>query len=290
MSVNRLELGTINSPELVLVMDASDNLVLEDADGNTVIRFNQDQTTDFFADLVDGPNSTTIYDQSSEEVTADVNNSSTVTEDAVVGDQNLTEHLLLGYPIWRLSTTSGDGSVTLPDNSTPVHHIQLRVPGSAASIDESRVFDSTTAFDPSIPGRIQIDVSNLAVDNNTNSEIFVLLTNAPDSGVFDGSKDQLGARIKGDGDVRALTSDDGMVGQTADSSQDNSYINSLETIEISWDGSSVTVTTDDGSTEVTASDSSNYPNEDLNFKIAARDGDGSNARNSDFDVGRVVVA
>lgn len=185
------------------------------------------------------------------------------------------------------STTADAGSVTFGADK-----LELRNPGDAAATASLRLFNSGVEFDPSGSGTLRINVNNLTVDNDSTARIIFQISDQPDNGGFTGgtNPDALGVEVLGDGTIRAGTSEDGTFTVDTDSTQDNAYVNALQYIEFAWDGTNCNVETSDGTTVVTASESSNYPTgENLFLKLEARDGDGSNQRNVDFDVDSIEI-
>lgn len=191
------------------------------------------------------------------------------------------------YPIQWMKKTSGGGSVTFPDEDTSIRVIQLREPGNASAVSEARVFDDRIEVDPTVAGAVEVFLTNITIDDSSTARILVGITDEPDSSGL--GSDGLWARADGDDDVLALALNDGSQSFT-NKSQSAGYTDGLQRIKVAWDGSTVTATFDDGSTEVTASVSNNYPSgENLFLKIAAVDGSGSNSNNSDFDVDGIQV-
>lgn len=177
-------------------------------------------------------------------------------------------------------SASGGGSVTLSTGT-----LQLREPGDAAAVEESRAFSHAIAFDPSQAGSITIHVSNIAIDDNTDARILLQISTRPDGDGQLSSGDAMTGQVRGSGRIDAITRTDGSAGLSSDTNQNNAYVSGLNTIKISWDGSELTLETDDGTTTVTVTDSNQYPSgSNLFLKISAWDNDGANARNVDFDV------
>lgn len=182
------------------------------------------------------------------------------------------------------ATTVGGGSIT---NNSGV--VELREPGNASATSESRLYSHIFEFDPSVSRLVRIEVSNITIDDSQGADILLAIGSNPDTAGVPGD-DGLGVFVEGSGRIRAFTETGGTNSTTNDTSQDNAYVSGLQTIEISWDGSIVTATTDDGSTTVTVSDNGQYPTASpLFLKVAATDTDASNARNSDFDLDTVVI-
>lgn len=184
------------------------------------------------------------------------------------------------------TTTSSPGSVTFEYD-----RIELREPGQAASKSQTRFYNGTVGVDPSLSGSIRVDLDDTLllprIDDNASARIYVQLSDTADGNGMSGD-DYLAAEVRGDGEVRAHTSEGGTSGNTKDTSQNNTYVQNLNYIEVDWDGSTCTVTVSNGSTEVTVSDSSNYPiGENLHLAVKAEDQDGSNQRNVDYDVTRI---
>jgi len=181
-------------------------------------------------------------------------------------------------------TAASSGSVTL---GSP---IQLRVAGDGSSRDESRIYNvSNFRINPAYKGKLVVDVSNVTLDNSNDSRIFVQFGDQPDT-LASAGNNYLGAIIYGDGEVSAATSSGGTASASSDTSQNNGYINSLTSIEVSWNRSSATVITDDGSTQITVSDGGQYPTtEPLDLKVAAEDHGTSAANNSDYDVTNISL-
>jgi len=75
-----------SNPDLKLVEGDGDppDFWFEDADGNKIFQLGQDLVSSIFGDLVDSPNSNTVYDQSTQEVKADVNNTTTSTDELIL--------------------------------------------------------------------------------------------------------------------------------------------------------------------------------------------------------------
>jgi hypothetical protein len=184
-----------------------------------------------------------------------------------------------------LSTTTGGGSVTFLYDK-----IQLREPGNASARSESRVYNANVGFDPADPGSIRLEVSNVVIDDTSDARILLMVTDNPDADREGSGDDYLATRIRGDGALRAVTSDDGTSGGTGSTFISNSEIDNLNYIKMSWDGSSVSVEISDGSTVYDETDSSNYPSgENLHLKVAALDENSSGATNIDFDVDQITL-
>lgn len=180
--------------------------------------------------------------------------------------------------------TVGGGSIT--DNSGVV---EVREPGNASNTSESRLYSHIFEFDPSVTRRIRVNLQNITIDNNSNARIVLAVQSAPDTENQLSSGDELFGDARGDGQVSAVTRQDGTAGISSDASQGNAFAGALNYLEISWDGSELTVEASDGSTTITVTDSSNYPSgETLHLHIGATDQDGANARNVDFDIDSVV--
>jgi hypothetical protein len=179
------------------------------------------------------------------------------------------------------TTVSTPGSITFEYD-----RVELREPGAAASTSHTRFYNSSVGIDPSEDGSVRIDVSNVSVDDDANAKLFLAASDAPDGSGLNGN-DHLIAEVRGDGTVVTSTSEGGTQSQST-LSKDNAYVNSLNYVEVRWDGSSLTVETSDGSTVDTVSESGNYPSgENLHLAVKAEDQDGSNQRNADYDVERV---
>lgn len=182
------------------------------------------------------------------------------------------------------TTSSGSGSVTFEYD-----RVEIRESGDGAATRQTRAYDaSNVGVDPSEAGSIRIDVSNVDIDDQSDARMYLQLTDAPDSTAEAGG-DFLAAEVRGDGEVRAHTSEDNTAGSSNDTSQDNTFVKSISYVELAWDGSAAAVIVGDGNgNTVTVSDNSNYPSgENLYLSLAAEDQAGSNQRNVDYDVNRV---
>lgn len=186
------------------------------------------------------------------------------------------------FPKWQM-TVGGADSPTITDQQ-----IQMREPGTTGEA-ESRAWDDITEFDPSIPGRVRIHISNITVDNDTNADFYVSLNDLSNSDGPISGDESIAAVVSGNGNVQAFTETGATSSFSTDSTQDNAYASGLNYIELRWDGSTATAETDDGSTTVTVSESGNYPSGSLFLKIAAFDGDASASLNVDFDVDAIEV-
>jgi len=187
------------------------------------------------------------------------------------------------YPKWQMDSSSGSGSVTFTDQQ-----IQLREPGVSSSGEESRAYDDITTFDPAGGGKVKIHLSNITIDDSDEAEITLSITDDPDS-ITRSGEDRLSMVARGNGEVVAFTANNGGQFFSSDSTQDNSFAGSLNSIELSWDGSSATATATDGSTTVTVSENSEYPAESLFLHIAAQDSASGSANNADYDVAGIEV-
>lgn len=183
------------------------------------------------------------------------------------------------------TTRADDGSVTINDTN-----IQVRNPGNASAEATSQIVSAAKLWNHIDSGSITVNVSNVTIDNSSNASIRLAIADAVLERPGQGTQNRLEGIIRGDGTVVAATENGGTSGTSTDTTQDNAYVSGLNSIKISWDGSSVTVETKDGTTTVTVSDSSNYPanSRQLFLRIAAFDVDGANARNVDYDIDSIA--
>lgn len=167
--------------------------------------------------------------------------------------------------------------------------VEIRNPGNAAAKSRVILYDPVRAFDPSVSGSIELSLNNVVLDNSSLARIYLEITDNPASaGVAAG--DRLYLIIQGDGVIIAGTENDGVNNTTTDATQNNAYVNGLQSGKISWDGAAVTVTVTDGATDVVVTENASYPaGELLAFHTYADDEDGAAARNADYDITGVTI-
>ncbi len=282
-------LGPESDPIGYLFQDTAGGIILQDATSGNHFWYNQNEDRWETDAELDVP--ALVADQLNTEDLAAATAQDVLAVGASPPDLqsvNIIDSIYWGWPVWLLEKTTGGGSVTLPGESPGVHKAQLREPGDASGGSESRFYDLTTPIDPSTPWSLRFHVSNIVIDNSSSARLTFNITSGPDQDSFGSVSDQMTAQVQGNGDILAATENDTTIGSTTDSSQGNAYVQSLETVTLSWDGSTFTVETDDGSTPVAVSDSSNYPaGEDLFLKVGVLDAAGTAARNADMDIGRI---
>lgn len=180
--------------------------------------------------------------------------------------------------------------------SVPNKEWQLRCPGDAGDSGGNWAYwdcllpDGTDlTFDPTATASVQMNISNITADNNEDARIVLTVGKG---GSIDGSSGpNIGfyALIEGNGDVRITNIDSQGSTNSEDTTQNNAYVSSLNYVKISWDGTTSTLEVDNGTTTVTVTETSNYPDSgNLEFAFKAVDGGPSTAVNIDYDVDDVV--
>jgi hypothetical protein len=195
---------------------------------------------------------------------------------------------LLAHPLpfSNFDRSSGGGSVTIT-----AEQIQLREPGDSGGESAAVVGDEQTEFDPSVSGRLRVDVSNITIDDSETARIEIGISDNPVlTNNFD-ADDFLGAEIRGNGNIKILTAEDGSIANSSFISKTNGYVSSLNYIQVSWDGSDTTLEVSDGSTTESTTLGDTYPTgETLHPRIAAVDSSDVAARNVDYDVDKITVS
>lgn len=180
---------------------------------------------------------------------------------------------------------SGGGSVT-----DKIDRVEFREPGNASG-GEAAVLDRKRYVDPTDPGSVRFHLENVTLDADDFARILVAFGDGWSSAIDQApDNDGVVGRVGGTGTLRANTISGGDASSTQGGFKSNGWVNGLEWVELSWDGSSVTMKGNNGSSEASVSHSSDYPSVELAVaRIAAIDSSGVSAVNCDFDVTRVEV-